>query len=256
MSADESRPDVGAVVMAGGAGTRLGTLGRSTPKCLLPLVDGQTLLSRLLLQLNAAGIRRIAVCCSPVNYPLICAALEAYRIMTGHSRDELKAVACTSCSLGPIPAMAEALERVSGRWRLLCLGDIHLAGGTVRRVHARKRSVVRWLFVDWHRPKGRIGISRRNLCRIARAVGWLPSNQVHRCFNIAAELDRFVLFSRGTSGGSPRTRAEYRHAPVEDWIHGSIERGAICTWMEAGNFVNVNSAEDYEFLTRMAQDGS
>lgn len=43
--------------------------------------------------------------------------------------------------------------------------------------------------------------------------------------------------------------AEYHHAPFESWIHGSIERGAVCTWADAGPFVNVNSAEDYAFLT-------
>ena len=42
--------------------------------------------------------------------------------------------------------------------------------------------------------------------------------------------------------------AEYRHSPFESWIQGSLDRGAVCTWVDAGPFVNVNSAEDYAFL--------
>jgi NDP-sugar pyrophosphorylase family protein len=256
MSVDESRPDVGAVVMAGGAGTRLGTLGRSTPKCLLPLVDGQTLLSRLLLQLNAAGIRRIAVCCSPVNYPLICAALEAYRIMTGHSRDELKAVACTSCSLGPIPAMAEALERVSGRWRLLCLGDIHLAAepfGEFMRGNAV--SFDGCLLTGTDQKDGSASAAVICVGSLVQLVGYRPIKSIGVSTSQRSWTGSY-FFREELLADLRAHVAEYRHAPVEDWIHGSIERGATCTWMEAGNFVNVNSAEDYEFLTRMAQDGS
>jgi NDP-sugar pyrophosphorylase family protein len=257
MSADESHLDVGAVVMAGGAGTRLGAMGRATPKCLLPLVDGETLLSRLLLQLHAAGIRQIAVCCSSVDHQLICAALETCRGATGYSRDELKAVACTNCSLGPIPAMAEALEQVSGRWRLLCLGDIHFATEPFSEfVRGNAVSVDGCLLTgtDQMASDGSgsgVVVCERSLVRSIhyRSIKAIDVSTTQRRWTGA------YFFREELMEDLRAHVAEYRHAPLEDWILRSIERGAVCTWMEAGNFLNVNSAEDYDFLVRTVETG-
>ena len=258
MSAEESRLDVGAVVMAGGAGSRLGALGRATPKCLLPLVDGQTLLSRLLLQLHAAGIRQIAVCCASADHSLISRALETCRMLTGHSPDELKAVACTSCSRGPIPALAEALEHVSGCWRLLCLGDIHFTAEPFGEfVRGNAVSFDGCLLTGTDQMASDGSGSGVVVCdgSFVRSIRYRPIKST----GVSTTQRRWTgsYFFREELLADLRAHlADYQHAPFEDWIQRSIERGAVCAWMEAGNFVNVNSAEDYDFLRRTAQDES
>lgn len=46
------------IVLAAGVGNRMGALGRKTPKCLIPLCDGTTLLQRLMEAVQAAGMIR------------------------------------------------------------------------------------------------------------------------------------------------------------------------------------------------------
>src|SRR5208337_2757455 len=74
-----SRAGVGAVIMAGGKGSRFGEFGRTLPKCLFPLPGEQTLLTRLMGQLHGSGIHRTTVCCSPENHSVVAAFLDAYR---------------------------------------------------------------------------------------------------------------------------------------------------------------------------------
>lgn len=50
-----------AVLLAAGVGKRFGAATRLTPKCLLPLPDGGTLLERYLNAFRAAGIRRVTI---------------------------------------------------------------------------------------------------------------------------------------------------------------------------------------------------
>jgi hypothetical protein len=53
-----------------------------------------------------------------------------------------------------------------------------------------------------------------------------------------------------------RHAATYHLAPLEQWVAGLLERGARCTWVEAGSFINVNSAEDHASLvTRCGNAG-
>jgi len=75
-----SHPEAGlsaALVMAGGPGSRLGELTRSTPKPLLD-VGGRPILDRLLERLEAAGIRRIFIA---VHY--LAEQIEAFAKMRG-----------------------------------------------------------------------------------------------------------------------------------------------------------------------------
>src|SRR6185436_14566768 len=122
MKLDPPPAAVTAIVMAGGAGSRLGPLGRAMPKCLLPVPGGQTLLTRLLGQLRAAGVHEIIVCCSPENHAPIQEALDQAGmvrdrdLVSGPAQPVAMAVACASCCHGPVPAMAEALALAHSPW--------------------------------------------------------------------------------------------------------------------------------------------
>ncbi len=118
------RPEVAAVVMAGGKSSRLGELCNGRPKCLLSLPEGETLLGRLLTQLRLANIGKALICCSRENVASIDLFLNSYRAEAGLSEKEIVAVGCAHCRAGPVPALAEALEKVAAPWYLLCLADI------------------------------------------------------------------------------------------------------------------------------------
>jgi NDP-sugar pyrophosphorylase family protein len=67
-----------AVILAGGKGSRLQTLGGMIPKCLLP-VFGQPLITRQIEQCAMAGAREVIVSTSTAFAPLVRSALDAYR---------------------------------------------------------------------------------------------------------------------------------------------------------------------------------
>ena len=50
-----------ALILASGVGSRMGALTAQRPKCMTPLPDGETIISRQLRQLTAAGISRIVI---------------------------------------------------------------------------------------------------------------------------------------------------------------------------------------------------
>ena len=265
MSENSHPSEVAAIIMAGGAGTRLGPLGRTTPKCLLPLAESQTLLSRLILQLETAGIRQVTVCCSPKNHAAIQSALEAFRQQTHFSPRALTAVACTHCSLGPLPALAQALAFSQSSWRLLCLADVHFVAGDP--FAAFRPSASGHLLADGCLLTGTDQLARDG--KGSGAVRCEGGNVLAVSYRLPASETATNPMTSLRSKIAPVQRrwsgayffreslltdlqthvTDYYHAPFESWIHGSLERGALCTWADAGTFVNVNSAEDYAFLT-------
>src|SRR4029434_10186343 len=169
---------------------------------------------------------------------------------------EIRAVACTRCSLGPIPAFEEALAHASGRWRLLCLGDVHFAtepfSAFLRHEESGRTSDACLLTGTDLVARAKSG-SGAVLCEgpAVRAISYrIP--QAHTATSLQPRRWSGSLFFREILLSDLRAHlAEYHSAPFEQWIQGAIERGAACTWLEAGDFVNVNSSEDYEFLTRI-----
>lgn len=239
--------------MAGGKGTRLGELGRTAPKCLLPLPDGTTLLARLTNQLRGAGIDQIVVCCSPENHSQIKPPLDDYRATTGIPQTELKAVSCESCRLGPVPALAEAVSKVSARWYLLCLADIYFTetpfGGPAQRL-ADNPSLDGCLLtgVDQMTPDGSGSGYVASERGTIRAISYRPfgpeqtgTRQVHRWTGS-------FLFRSALISDLQANPAAYGGKPFEDWIMHLLAGGARCSFLDAGPFVNVNSAHDYQFL--------
>lgn len=54
-----------ALILNSGIGKRMGTLVKDHPKCMTPLLDGETILSRQLCQLAAAGVREAVITTGP-----------------------------------------------------------------------------------------------------------------------------------------------------------------------------------------------
>jgi choline kinase len=120
--------DYQAIILAAGSGTRLRPLTLETPKCLLD-VGGQTILSRQLERIAAAGIERAVV-------------------VTGHLADRVedhlrRQPPPIEVALAPNPQYATAgncmsvlaaRAEVSGRGIVLCDGDVVLRGDALRRL--------------------------------------------------------------------------------------------------------------------------
>ena len=245
--------DVAAVILAGGKGSRFGVLGQVLPKCLLPLPGGETLLTRLIGQLEQADIRRVAVCCSPDGAPLVESFLEHRREAGGPTRGQLWAVPCEASGLGPLPALAEVLSAVSAPRYLLVLADVVYAKGpfaVVTRPSSEETHEDGVLLcgadqlaadgagTGFVRCSGTraLAISYRSVPPPRSPPGDLRWWSGGFCFRrrLVADLQEHV--------------AAYRDAPLEDWIQGLLDRGARCECIDTGPFVNVNAMPDYRFL--------
>ena len=80
------------------------------------------------------------------------------------------------------------------------------------------------------------------------AISYLPlsAGQMH-----AHEVRRWSgsFFFRSQLASEIRRHAEaYSGRPFEDWIKSLLTAGTRCSFLDAGPFVNVNSAHDYQFL--------
>jgi choline kinase len=120
--------DYQALILAAGTGSRLRPLTQDTPKCLLD-VGGQTILSRQLDRIAAAGMRRAVVVTGhlaeqveqhlQVHPPLIEVAL-------ARNPDYTTAGNCMSVLAGR--------EQVTGRGVVICDGDVVLTGNAMERL--------------------------------------------------------------------------------------------------------------------------
>ncbi|MDR5729774.1 MAG: NTP transferase domain-containing protein [Terriglobia bacterium] len=244
---------VAAVIMAGGKGSRFGTLGQVLPKCLFP-VGRQTLLTRLLDQLHCAGIRQVAVGCSPENISRIVPFLDSYRKASGFTKESLQAVSCSNSRLGLLPALADVLSTIPAQRFLVCLGDIYFARAPFRllaRAAAADEVSSGCLLTGTDEMSndgsgtGSIACNGTEVCAI--------SYQLQSSAQDRGEKPRRwtgTFFFRGELASDLKQHlAAYHQAPFENWIQGLLDRGTRLQWMDAGSFVNVNSAADYQFLT-------
>ena len=244
---------VAAVIMAGGKGSRFGMLGQILPKCLFP-VGRQTLLTRLADQLRCAGVRQIAVGCSPENISIIGPFLEKYRTAAGLTAGSLKAVSCANSSLGLLPALADVLSSMPAQRYLVCLGDIYFTrypfGGLAPDFAAEGFSPGCLLTgTDEICPNGlgtgSVACAGSDVCAVSYRPldSTLLQGRQLRCWT-------GTFFFCGELADDLREHlAEYGQAPFEDWIQGLLDRGARLRWLDAGPFLNVNSTAEYHFLT-------
>jgi len=245
-------PDVAAVIMAGGKASRFGMLGQILPKCLFP-VGQQTLLTRLLDQLQCAGVRQMAVGCSPWNVSLIGPILEAYRTGARLTEVSLKVVSCPNSFLGLLPALADVLSNISARRYLVCLGDIYFAqgpfGALTRDPEAKDLSA--GCLLTGTDEMFNSGLGTGSVACEGADVGAISYQLLAPAHLQGRQPRRWTgtfFFREELKADLEQHLAGYGQAPFESWIQGLLDRGTRLQWRDAGSFVNVNSTADYQFL--------
>ena len=230
---------VSAIIMAGGKGTRFAGGG---PKCLAPLSDGSTLLTRLISQLAAAEISEIRVCCSLENAATI-------RSFLAQRRLDAQAVTCDNCSLGPLPALAEALAAGDFEWRLLCQADIYFHANPFLELRSKiveQPGAQGWLLTGADESNSQSGWILRNDSKV-QSISYAPAPGASLRWT-----GGFLFHQRHIDHLASRAPA-YAQKPFEAWISDLNEAGNCFGWIDAGSFVNVNSPDDHTRLLGSAQ---
>lgn len=231
--------NVCATIMAGGKGARFGGEG---PKFLAPLSDGSTLLTRLMSQLAVAAIDEICVCCSPENADVI-------RSFLATRRPDARVVACGNCSLGPLPALAEALAAGASEWRMLCLADIYFQTNPFMELRSKvveQPGAQGWLFTGLDESKSRSGWLICNDSKV-QAISYDPTPGANLRWTGA------FLFHKTQIDYLTARAHDYAHKPFEVWIGDLIAAGNGFGWIDVGPFVNVNSLDDHTRLLERTQ---
>jgi NDP-sugar pyrophosphorylase family protein len=122
-----------AMVLAAGLGTRLGPLGRTTPKVLLP-IDGRPLLARQLELLAAAGVERVVV-----NAHHLASQIEAF--LAAYPPPPEVVCSVEPRLLGTAGGVRRALSHLEPGPFIVVYGDVVVAEGLTPLVetHARTR---------------------------------------------------------------------------------------------------------------------
>jgi mannose-1-phosphate guanylyltransferase len=126
---------VNAMILAAGRGTRLGELGRSTPKILVE-VDGEPLLARQIRYLRAGGAERIVI-----NLHHLADQVEAF--VAEHPQAGDVDVVLEPGLLGTAGGVRNALERLGEGPFLVLYGDVLFGEpvAAVRETHRRSGAV-------------------------------------------------------------------------------------------------------------------
>jgi NDP-sugar pyrophosphorylase family protein len=244
--------DVGAVILAGGEGSRLGPLGKLTPKCLLPLNDGTSLLLRLLDQLAKAGVRNVVIASNASNHERIREYSDAYAARLELTGMSVNPVACSKTPLGPLPALGEAALSLPTQTIIMCLGDIFFFRSPFPMLLDRMDTGQEF---DGYLIAGRDEVSQDD-----GGTGWIACAG-QRVKDISyppfpnsaggTEIIRWsgaFAFSSGMAGGLRNEFERFSHTPLEHWVQSLVQRDSKIGWLDAGSFANVNSAREYELL--------
>ena len=173
---------------------------------------------------------------------------------TSYSQAALQAVASECCPLGPVPALADALGHISGDWRLVCLADVFFATepfSAFIQSSGHHGSIDGCLLTGTDLMSREVTGSGAVMCvgAIVRAVSYRLSDLQETTRARSRRWSGSYFFRESLASKLQAQRTAYQLAPFENWIQGSLEEGAVCSWSDAGEFVNVNSAQDYEVLT-------
>lgn len=250
---------IAGVIMAGGKGTRFGQSGVLQPKCLLPVANNETLLSRQIHQLRRAEVASITVCCSQENHADIGAFLSAYRDSAGRPLQNVRAIPCPSTQLGPLPALAEVLSGNSAEWCLLCMADISFEQAPysgLSAILASHTDIDGFVITgtDEMPAEGRGTGAVACEGKIVRAISYRPLELEQQVAREIRQWSGSFLFRAGLIPDLLKHVGEYHGAPYENWLQGLLDRGSRCMWIDAGPFVNVNSMREYEFLVPHTKD--
>lgn len=255
---NSSSSDIAAVIMAGGKGSRIGTLGQGKPKCMLR-VGPETLLTRLISQLREAGIVQISICCSPENIGDITEFLEANPVATGLASKCVRAVSCVDCRLGPLPALAEVLSDVSSRQIWMCLADVYFTQSPFDRSPGNDEAIDAdgWLIIGRDEmlcDDGGTGFVSRDGMRI-RGISYGPPTETVQANEEKLRWSGTFRFRSKLITHLRENLPQYVGAPLENWIQGLLTSDVHCAWKDAGGFVNVNASGDYQYLVSRYGNG-
>lgn len=231
-----------AMIVAGGAGTRLRPLTRTTPKPLLPFC-GAPFLSGVIRRLAAVGVRRVLL--------VVGADPSPFEVL----RDDARQVGVTLESVPePEPldtagGVREACDRVEGTFLVLngdILTDVDLAGAIAAHHEARAAAT---LVLTRVADTSTFGVAVREGGRIVRFVekpapGTLPGHD-----NVNA----------GTYVLEPEAIARFPRGPLSferEVFPGLVERGAhVEGWVGDGVWADLGTPERFLAGHRFALDG-
>jgi NDP-sugar pyrophosphorylase family protein len=241
-------PRVTAIVLAGGSGHRFGEVSAILPKALLTISPDETLLSRLLNQLTAAGIDDIVISTSEQHAGVIKAVVEAYLRCTIVTPEPLsvRVFVNSGHASGPGAALASAVNQCGNVDTLVCLSDICFVSNpfhNLRRAIRESSAKTSVLAVDSLRP-GVGGIVSTRHGRVERlvyrsSVEKPPRVRASRRYNWTGT----ALIAGSAAGVLGRTVGE-RGEPLEQCFNRMLDASHDFVVVRVGRFINVNSYKD------------
>jgi molybdopterin-guanine dinucleotide biosynthesis protein A len=244
--------DVCVVILAGGTASRFGGVMQVLPKCFLPVSSEETLLTRLLSQLQEAGFAKTVISTSPQWFPLF----EAFtrRCRETRSTDALeredrpqKTMVCPTVlsnpahAAGPLAALGNAARQIEEPRLLLCLPDIFF----------------------WENPFPELAAGDRAAALSGCPVDRLTKSPSSGFLTVKdgvvetlayqpppARPDAFwpgvALFRQ--SGVVPLLESIAPEGPIENLFSAAIAQGVRFTFQPCGPFGNVNTMGEWLFL--------
>jgi NDP-sugar pyrophosphorylase family protein len=241
-------PGVTAIVLAGGSGSRFGEISAILPKALLTISPDETLLSRLLNQLTAAGIDDIVISTSEQYAGVMKAVVEAYLRSTNAAPEQLsvRVFVNSGHASGPGAALASAVNQCGDVDILLCLSDIYFACNPfhdLRRAIRDSSPKVSVLAVDSLRT-GVGGIVSTRQGRVERLLYRPTAAQPARLRSSRRyNWTGTALMARSAAGVLGRTVGD-RGEPLEECLNRMLDAAHDFVVVRVGRFINVNSYND------------
>ena len=239
-----------AIVLAGGTSSRVGSVGRILPKCMLPISSSETIITRLLCQLTSAGLCQIVVSASELHYDLFKAFLGGY---AKESKNVAAGVDATirlfknaEHSGGPCNAFANILNKFQAKRYLLCLSDIVFIENPFLSREPIKLDGDVILYSRHHDPRqGGVIISNRG------TVSGLSYEPVDQTFEEGVKLLNWTgsALIRGSAvDAAANAGVALENRPLEALLSRLVQDRHSVRTIDAGSFFNINSMEDYQRL--------
>jgi mannose-1-phosphate guanylyltransferase len=232
-----------AMIVAGGAGTRLRPLTRSTPKPLLPFC-GAPFLSGVIRRLAAVGVERVLLIVGPDPSPF-----EVLRSDARRHGVEVEAVPEPE-PLDTAGGVREALDRVSGPF-LVLNGDILTDVDVSAALEAHSRAAAdATLVLTRVEDTSTFGVVVREGGRVRRFVekpepGTLPGHDTVNAGTYVLDPDALAQFPRG------------RLSFEREVFPRLLEQGAhIEGWVGSGVWADLGTPERFLEGHRLALDGA
>lgn len=229
--------NVSAIILAGGLSSRVGKIGQIVPKCLLPVSRDETLLTRLINQLNEIKPEEIIISTSERQFEILSAAVRNID-SRGHNAPP-RVILNPLHVLGPGPALGYALQQTNAALTVTCLSDIFFE----------------------HSPFRNIG-NTENITLICSPLDSFSGGVVEHSKGVVSGLiysraefkpDPAKSYHNWTGASIIGSHAKWTvenccnvgSAPLEHLFIRSICSGITVRLIETGYFRNINTFDDY-----------